>query len=226
MLNFVLLILREMQGVVSLENFNYIALNDLEFFHFLSFTVMNPSGSKSSSDTEEDFEDLIFMAMVYEMHHVSTVRQPCRTSALTGYEYVQELIHGHPDRMFDSFRMELHVFVRLCETMKSAGFLDDSREVCVEEAMGIFILTVCHNTRNRMVAERFQHSGETISKHFNRVLKALCRYSHHIITPRYLAETPPEVLHNPRYYPWFEVNQLCPSAIKTLGYGCNANTLL
>lgn len=67
-----------------------------------------------------------------------------------------------------------------------------------------FLLTVCQNTRNRMMAERFQHSGETISNHFYRVLKALCRYSRHIIMLVSLSETPPKVRHNPRYYPRFE----------------------
>lgn len=126
--------------------------------------------------------------------------------------------------MFDSFRMEPHVFIRLCETMKSLGFLEDSLEVCVEVTKGIFLLTVCHNTRNRMMVERFQHSSETIWNTLTVFLKPYVS-TRHIITPRYLSETPPLVLHNPQYYPWFEINQLYPSTITILGYGCNANTL-
>lgn len=51
MLNFVLLIMHEMQGGGALVIRYEISFNDLEFFHFLSFTVTNLLGSESSNDT-------------------------------------------------------------------------------------------------------------------------------------------------------------------------------
>lgn len=102
--------------------------------------------TESSTSTEDEFDEFLLVISKYEMLQEPTSRQPCRTSmTLVGYEYVQELIHGHPDRMFDSLRLEPHVFIRLCEVIRGPGFLQDSRGVCVEEA--IFLLTMCHNIK-------------------------------------------------------------------------------
>lgn len=94
------------------------------------------------------------------------------------------------------YLIEPHVFERLCFTLKSLKLLEDDCHVRVEDAIVIFLLTISHNTRNWMVAETFQHSDKTISRHFNHVLIALCRYSRHIIKPRRLDETPPEIWHH------------------------------
>ncbi|THU81589.1 hypothetical protein K435DRAFT_623520, partial [Dendrothele bispora CBS 962.96] len=36
--------------------------------------------------------------------------QPYHTSALTGRQWVEELIQGHPDRIYNELGMRLHVF--------------------------------------------------------------------------------------------------------------------
>ncbi|CAL5395826.1 unnamed protein product [Camellia sinensis] len=54
------------------------------------------------------------------------------------------------------------------------------------------------------VYERFQHSGQTISKYFNRVLKAVCRLGKQVIRPPDFDEVPAEIRHNPRFYPFFK----------------------
>ena len=59
-----------------------------------------------------------------------------------------------------------------------------------------------------MAAERFQYSGETISRHFRKVLKAVCRLGKEIITPPSFDTTPPEILFNPKYYPFFKVRSI------------------
>jgi hypothetical protein len=40
----------------------------------------------------------------------------------------------------------------------------------VEEMVAMFLVIVGHGVGNRMIQERFQHSGETVSRHFHRVL--------------------------------------------------------
>ncbi|XP_028111967.1 uncharacterized protein LOC114310214 [Camellia sinensis] len=60
------------------------------------------------------------------------------------------------------------------------------------------------NERNRVVQERFQHFGQTISKYFNRVLKAVCRLGKQVIRPLDFDEVLAEIRHNPRFYPFFK----------------------
>lgn len=52
---------------------------------------------------------------------------------------------------------------------KSKGQLQNSHYICVQETMTMFIVTLSHNTRNRVVKRRFNHSLQTIHFYFMRV---------------------------------------------------------
>ena len=69
-----------------------------------------------------------------------------------------------------------------------------------------FLMTVAHGTSNRVMQDMFNHSGETISRHFHSVLKTLCRMARYYITP---ASNYNDVsFHKPqqsKYYPHFKV---------------------
>lgn len=47
--------------------------------------------------------------------------------------------------------------------------------------------------------------GETISRHFKKVLKAIVNLGKEVITPPTFADVPSEIVNNPKYYPWFKV---------------------
>lgn len=76
----------------------------------------------------------------------------------------------------------------------------------IEESVGIFLMTLAHGCSNRFVQEAFNHSGETIHRHFHKVLDAVLRMSVDIIKPasNYNEDTPQYILNNPRYYPYFK----------------------
>ncbi|XP_049369489.1 uncharacterized protein LOC125834383 [Solanum verrucosum] len=77
--------------------------------------------------------------------------------------------------------MNVGCFLQLADEMKTRGLLTDSRMVRVEEQLAIFLFTLAHNERNRVVQNRFQHSGETISRYFNKCLKACLRLGKHYV---------------------------------------------
>ncbi|KAK1271827.1 hypothetical protein QJS04_geneDACA012701 [Acorus gramineus] len=79
--------------------------------------------------------------------------------------------------------MEQAVFKALVKEFRDEGWLKDTNNVFVEEQVGIFLLIVGHNARNRVCQDRFQHSGETISRYFRKVLKACLKLSERIIQP-------------------------------------------
>ncbi|KAI8525369.1 hypothetical protein RHMOL_Rhmol13G0224900 [Rhododendron molle] len=80
----------------------------------------------------------------------------------------------------------------------------------VEESLAMFLYICGHNERHRVVGHWFQHSTDTISKHFKRMRRALCTVAPIIIQPPNLDATPSEILNDARYYPYFE--QLCVAA--------------
>ncbi|KAJ7055717.1 hypothetical protein C8F01DRAFT_1062508 [Mycena amicta] len=60
-----------------------------------------------------------------------------------------------------------------------------------------------HGSSQHELMERFQHSGDTISKYTNRVLRVVCQtfYRKYVRNP--LDETPPKITNNDRYFPFF-----------------------
>ena len=80
-------------------------------------------------------------------------------------------------------RMEKHGFISLCHMFREKGWLVDSKHLNVEEKMAMFLMTISHNLRNRLIKNRFQHSSQTIHKYFHEVLVAMVNFSKEMITP-------------------------------------------
>jgi hypothetical protein len=92
-------------------------------------------------------------------------KQGYHTSALSGEAWVNELIHGHPDRIFCELGMRLHVFMAFVANLQLLGGLTISKHgVSVEEQAAIFLYTCVTGLSIRHVGERFQRSNDTISK--------------------------------------------------------------
>ncbi|EEB92059.1 hypothetical protein MPER_09486 [Moniliophthora perniciosa FA553] len=66
-------------------------------------------------------------------------RQQYHNSALSGYAWVQELIQGHPRRIYTELGVRLHVFITLVITLRSMGYADSRKGVTVEEQLAIFL---------------------------------------------------------------------------------------
>ncbi|XP_019433068.1 PREDICTED: uncharacterized protein LOC109339964 [Lupinus angustifolius] len=140
--------------------------------------------------------------MEYERNFIS--RTPCRTSLLIGKMYTLEVMAGHEARCYENFRMRKNVFLNFCDTLRDIGNLSDDKKVCVEEGVAMFLIIICHNMRHRVVAERFQHSLQIVSKWFKRVLRAVCKLGRTIIVPRNQTITHPYIGGTHKYFPYFK----------------------
>ena len=76
------------------------------------------------------------------------------------------------------------------------------------EVLGMFLHTIGHGVGNRLAQERFQHSGETVSRYFGEALDAICRLSIDLIKPfdYEFKDISKEILRNSRYMPHFKAN--------------------
>lgn len=91
---------------------------------------------------------------------------PMNTSILTGVAWLKELLSGHPVRFYDAIGMPKHVFRKLVRELTLYGGLKNSKHVCAEEQVAIF-LHMCKSGKTiRKVWEQFQHSPDTTSKYF------------------------------------------------------------
>ena len=71
------------------------------------------------------------------------------------------------------FRMKNEVFHNLCQVLQYDYGLQHSRNIKLKESVAICLLILGHGICNRMVQEIFQHSSETISKHFKKMITLL-----------------------------------------------------
>lgn len=101
-------------------------------------------------------------------------KTPSHTSVLTGSRYVEELLSSkNHQRILDVLRMPLATFLALRDWCIDHDYLQTTRSMSVEEQLAIFLKIVGENASNRMAQERFQRSGDTISRAFNKVLGAM-----------------------------------------------------
>lgn len=90
-------------------------------------------------------------------------KQEYHNSKLSGAEWVQELLEGHPDQIWTELGVRLHVFLILVHELQPLG-LADGRSVGVKEQVDIFLYMCVTGLSIQHVGERFQRSNETISK--------------------------------------------------------------
>ncbi|CAI0401884.1 unnamed protein product [Linum tenue] len=115
-----------------------------------------------------------------------------------------QVLDGPHELCREMFRMDKHVFHKLCSILRQRGLLRDTCGVMIEEQLAIFLNIIGHNERNRVIQERFQHSGETISRYFNNVLKSIKSLSREFLQPA-PETTSPEILCSRRLHPYFKV---------------------
>jgi len=119
-------------------------------------------------------EQQVVLATTYFLHLIGIAAvlyqtpqywsQSYHDSALSGAAWVNELIHGHPDRIFCQLGMRLHVFMSFCANLQLLGGLTTSHHgVTVEEQAAIFLYTFVTGLSIRHIGERFQCANETIS---------------------------------------------------------------
>ncbi|PWA92317.1 hypothetical protein CTI12_AA079800 [Artemisia annua] len=111
--------------------------------------------------------------LVSDYYYKYMHKEPCMKSSQTGEAWMNEVLNGHPIRSVNAFRMHPNVFLKLCGELESSYGLKSSDKIMVVEKLGIFVYTLALGVSNRDVGERFQRSGETISRVFHEVLEAI-----------------------------------------------------
>ncbi|CAJ2662521.1 unnamed protein product [Trifolium pratense] len=101
-------------------------------------------------------------------------------------------------------RMSPQTFLRLCDMLEREGGLQATRWSSVEEQVAKTIYILTHNVKNREVKFWFRRSGETISRHFHQVLKAILELEEKFIVQPDGSTVPLEISSSSRFYPYFK----------------------
>ncbi|KAF4610218.1 hypothetical protein D9613_010342 [Agrocybe pediades] len=94
-------------------------------------------------------------AMISMAAALNPPRTPVRTSALTGRQWVLEILDC-PVRVMEQLGMARHVFFKLLKQLQQSHGLSDSRYVSAMEKLAIFLHFARTGSSSRMLQERFQ----------------------------------------------------------------------
>jgi hypothetical protein len=77
---------------------------------------------------------------------------------------LRKMTYSDEIHSFLTIRMPITVFEDLCTWLRKNTEVDGTKGLDIEESVAIFLYIVGRNASNRDAQERFQHSGETISR--------------------------------------------------------------
>lgn len=176
-------------------------------------TVQIMQGSMNISDVPDDELSDSEQVLINNISTVSLFRDVLftrlfktarNTSILTGAQKTIEFLEGHPVRFYEQFRLEKHIFYLLRDALCERKLLKDTNRMTVDEQLLMFLHTIGHNVRNRVIQDRYQHSGEPISRHFNKVLDAI-NGLHDVCITDPNNQVPSKILGDARFYPYSKV---------------------
>jgi hypothetical protein len=131
-----------------------------------SFSLVGPMVQQQITNILYILVNIVFPTIeqtFLAMQRGQGVRQPYHTSILSGRGWVEELLNGHPRRIRTELGVHKHVFRELIFTLHHMGH-GDSKYVTLEEQLAIFLYTCVTGLTSEHVGERFQRTGETISR--------------------------------------------------------------
>ena len=131
--------------------------------------------STSSDDSDDEYECHRLLMLQCAMLVTCTAgaalsygfplydKMPYYTSALTGADWVCELLNGHPERIRNELGVHKHIFKGLVIALEQAG-IHSSKHVYLKEQLSIFLYTSVTGLSLHHVSEQFQHAIDTTSQ--------------------------------------------------------------
>ncbi|KAF3449097.1 hypothetical protein FNV43_RR09821 [Rhamnella rubrinervis] len=119
------------------------------------------------------------------------------------------------EELYEAFRYSLmaicqaitHVLNELgvlCSIIREKTLLHDTRFVCVEEMLASFLMVVGQNSRYCLVRKTYNRSQYTISRSFNKILKALNTIAVDMMA-KPGSSVPEKIRESTRFYPYFKL---------------------
>jgi hypothetical protein len=180
-----------------------------ELHGFIIVLVMDALAKKRRDDDDDEIM-LFLLPALYLLGSTREPRQkiPRHTSRLSGKERLEEVLNGHVKDCCVAFRMEPNIFRAIATYLRDEHLLRDTRGIRVEEQFAFFMYMLSHNASYEDMQYQFKHSGETIHRHiksiFNIIQNLTCKFVKTIVA----TETHWKISTDPRFFPYFKVNQL------------------
>lgn len=157
-------------------------------------------------DIDHGFDVITLVAMVLAATQVNNDGPiPQHDSILTGQLYYAELLETRNlNRFLNVVRMDKPTFLSLIDLLTTEGDLQNSMFLSCGEKLLIFIQTLVGQS-NRQLAERWQHSGSTISLAIHEVAESILACQKHLFKePKEGDPVQDYIAVNDKFRPYFE----------------------
>ncbi|GLT83173.1 hypothetical protein SLE2022_014780 [Rubroshorea leprosula] len=95
-------------------------------------------------------------------------------------------------------------FLQFCDILEREGGLQPTRRATIEEQVAKTLYILAKNAKNRSIQFWFRRSGETTSRHFHSVLRAIIAVEEKFIKQPDGSQIPVEIMSSSRFYPYFK----------------------
>jgi hypothetical protein len=138
--------------------------------------------SDSSDDESEEFWNLVLGAAQVAQKYFDMFldKNSQRIANTSDYGWLLETLKT-PDECHKQLCMSTKIFMDLHDLLVLRYELQPSMHMNTYEALGIFLFICVGNESNWKCQNRFNHSGETISRKFSEVLESLMVMAKHFI---------------------------------------------
>ena len=131
---------------------------------------------------EEEEDDELFLVMVPALQLcLYSEKMPELNSSLSGAEREKEILEGHERWCKVEFRMESHIFREIAHFLRVENLLRYTRDVKIEEHLGMFMFMLSRNASTERLKKKFQHSGETIHRKIMEVFDIIPALTHRFV---------------------------------------------
>jgi len=151
---------------------------------------------------------IICIARVINMYYINYMyKKSCMVSYSTRMCWLNEVLRGHWKRCINMFMMDTTTLLSLCNDLETHYGLKPSRRMSVIENVAMFLYIIVTRASIREVRERFQYSGEIVSRCIKEVLKSLCLFVVEVIKPLdpQFTNTLRKITMNLKYMPHFKI---------------------
>ncbi|KAH7847435.1 hypothetical protein Vadar_025991 [Vaccinium darrowii] len=129
---------------------------------------------------------------------------PFHTSPLQGRGYMDDLWTSHLGRFYQVLKMLKRTFTKIVEELKTiyGWTVGRSDAIDCDESLAMFI-HLLRGYSNVEIQERFQHSGETVSRQIHKILRRLRKFNYDKLQPTRSQDDPhPYLDRRPFYAPF------------------------
>ncbi|GLT99855.1 hypothetical protein SLE2022_172670 [Rubroshorea leprosula] len=95
-------------------------------------------------------------------------------------------------------------FLQFCDILEREGGLQPTRRATIEDQVAKTLYILAKNAKNRSIQFWFQRFGETTSRHFHCVLRAIIAVEEKFIKQPDGSQIPVEIMSSSRFYPYFK----------------------